>query len=201
MSRVLFTLQDGSAGGTEKRVVQVARKLRDRNHEAVVLIPRGGVIGKYLKENEIPFEEIHFVRLKKTKNLFYYPYWLLSIVFVAWSIIKVIRKWRIEVVYTNQISQIQPAIAGKLTGCKVVWHLIDLHNPWMLDALLSPLVVVLSDQVVSSCQTRVDQIRPRSFLSFPKTCILRAPVDTNRFRPGRNNKLQNEYGLPPKPNL
>lgn len=190
---ILFTLQDGAVGGTERRVVAIAERLISFGHDVVVLIPNGGSIKKYLVEANIPVEEVYFARMRKTKNILYYFWWIIAVFITILSTARVIKKRKIDVVYTNQIAQIQPALAGKLMFKKVIWHLIDLHNPAMLDVLFSPFLAACSDKVVSSCEKRVTQLRSRVVFSFPNVEIVRAPVNCNKFFPKDNERLRRDF--------
>jgi glycosyltransferase involved in cell wall biosynthesis len=191
---VLFTLQDGTPGGTEKRVLHVAKGLLERGYEVAVAIPHGGGIGRYLHEAGVPVEEVMFVRMKKSRNPLYYLWWLIAIPITMWEVARIIRKRNIDIVYTNQISQMQPALAAKLKKRKVVWHLIDLHVPVLMDWIFFPLVCVLSDVIVSSCQYRIEQLRNRR-LKPRGLIVLHAPVDTNVFRPSSSGVLRSELGI------
>jgi len=195
MISILFTLQDGIAGGTEKRVVFVAKGLIERGYRVAVAIPKGGEIGRYLRQLGVPVEEVGFIRFRRSYNPIYYLVWLIAIPLTVRQIMRVIKRREVKVIYTNQISQLQPAIAARLMGKKVIWHLIDLHIPWIMDWIFFPLVKALSHMVVVSCRYRINQLKTRR-LDTNGIQILHAPVDTKLFKPiDGPNFLKKDLGI------
>lgn len=182
-STFLYTLQDGAAGGTARRIMAVASSLQSQGNRVIVTIPMGAAAAPLMRRTGLDVREVPCLRLYRSRNPLYYPAWLLALPVTAAALARIIRRERVDVVYDNQITQLHAAIAARLTGRKLVWHLIGLHEPRSVERLFFPFVRRWADRLVVSSEARGRRCRELHGYRGPYR-VLHAPVDVERFRPG-----------------
>jgi glycosyltransferase involved in cell wall biosynthesis len=97
------------------------------------------------------------------------------------SIRKVIRERAIDVVQICGLVNPHGAIAGRLEGTAVVWQLLDTRAPMVVRRLMMPLVLRLSD-VVMSTGLAVARVHPGAERLRERLLIFFPPVEPEVFR-------------------
>jgi glycosyltransferase involved in cell wall biosynthesis len=130
---------------------------------------------------------------------------LLFLVWLPWNIIalcRTIRSRGIDIVHTNGLTNIVPAMAAKLMRRKVLWHLNDTLTPVLVRRLFVPLVAVLSDRIALAARAVGEYYLGATSRLRKKSTVLYAPVDTKEFDRAnvdsqRTGQLKKELGLSP----
>jgi len=97
-----------------------------------------------------------------------------------YQLCKIIKAEKIDVVHTNGIMNLLPAIAAKLSGTKVIWHLNDTVTPWIIRKPLLLLVKLFSDRIALAAKGLGTLYFGNNKL-WNKSTILYAPVDTDKY--------------------
>lgn len=125
--KVLNVLEEGRWGGPQKRVLLVARELKELGIQTIVVIPKRGtqIFQQKLEENQIPYYAIKFHRL--TKNFRHLSAYGFSFFKEIMNLKEIIKKENIDIVHANGSYQFKAILAARLAKTKSVWHLNDTY--------------------------------------------------------------------------
>jgi glycosyltransferase involved in cell wall biosynthesis len=197
--RVINVSLEERIAGPTVRILQVAKRLRMRGIETVVVLPEGeGDFRQEMQRAGIAHHVLPIRRLRRSKNPLHHMAWLASLTSDVGKIASVARKERADIIHCNGLVQIAGGLAAKRAGCRIMWHLNDLAVPRYLQCVFRPVVESLSDLVVFASKAVENHFnRRRSDLC---TGILYAPVDTAVFDPGATgnarSRIRAELGIP-----
>ncbi len=202
---VFNVLTDERVGGPPLRVLRVAERLRRDGIDTAIVVPRGDPTFARLAEGagircHRPWA---YVRLPHTVG----PAWLVSpIALLKWlalflpgvlSLRGLFRRYGAAIVHVNGLICFQAAIAARLSGAKVVWHLNDTVTPKAFRMVLMPVLRGCSTRVAASATT-VASFYLGDKAAHNGTAILYPPVDTSKFRPeGDLSAHRKQFGLEP----
>lgn len=181
---ILNVIPDERIGGPQQRVLQVAKHLKDSGIETIVVTPKGDqTFAALLRDAGIQFHQLRsFRRLPNPSNPFAVILWLCYCFPCIFSLWRMIRKYQVDIVHVNGILNIQVAIAAKLSGRKLVWHLNDVRNPKLARPVLLPLLYSLPDAVVAASVAAAKCYFGNANRT-KELPILYPPIDTARFYP------------------
>ena len=186
--RVAATIEEGKLGGPQIYLMNVAKVLSNIV-ETVVIMPEENSLEfqQRCQDLDVPFILKPLTRISKDwRNVFRYIW------FSPWEIFKLVRFFRQEgfdlVHVCGGSWQFKGAIAGKLAGIPVMWHLNDTSMPVLIRWVFGILSGLAKGYAYAS-------ERSKSYYgSYVKVgrfeCTIPAPVDTTRFDP--------ELELPPE---
>ena len=181
MVRVANIIEEGKLGGPQVRIANVACALKDRVETIVVMpVDNSERFRNKLLGCGISFKMINLSRITKELKV------ALRYVFISWfeiyQLVRFFRAQKFDVIHVSGGSwQYKGVLAGKISGCPVVWHLNDTCMPWILRKAFS-LFSSLPDAYIYA------SIRSREYYSgFLKVerpgFVIPAPVDTAFFSP------------------
>jgi len=196
LHRILNVLYDERIGGPQLRVLQVARQLRNRGLETVVVMPKGDpAFGLLLKQAQIPFHEIDLVRLRDTRNPVVHARFLAGFWPNVMALRRLIRAHHIEVVHTNGLMNIQ-AVAARLEKVKLVWDLNDVETPKLLRLSILPMVRSWAQRIAIAAEAVGQYYFPNRSALGVRLHLLYAPVNTQRFSPHvYGSSVRAEFGI------
>jgi glycosyltransferase involved in cell wall biosynthesis len=181
---VLNVLYEERVGGPQWRVLQVAQGLRARGVLTIVTIPRGDQrFANLLRDVGVPFEELDLVRLRQTGNPAVHAKFLVRFWRNVGELRRLIRKHGAQVVHNNGSIHSQAAMAARLEGVRLVWHLNDVGMPKPLRLIFLPLVRSWADRIAIASQAVGQFYFPSPGEVNGRLHLLYAPVDPVRFRP------------------
>jgi glycosyltransferase involved in cell wall biosynthesis len=154
--KILFISHSPYRGGAEYSLFYLLQGLDRSKYEAFVLFPRDGPIKE--KVDSLGWRTLSIPM----------PWWIAGdhrSVRHLWRLLwrlprrlylvrKLIREWRIDIVYTNTICCFDGAIAAKLEGKPHIWHVREMLNcnrnmkSYMPVSLMSFFISVLSDRIL-----------------------------------------------------
>jgi glycosyltransferase involved in cell wall biosynthesis len=198
MTRVLNVVYEERVGGPQLRVLQVARGLQKRGIETIVVIPRGEPgFNSLLQQAQIKFCELDLVRLRYTRN----PGVHLRFLARYWSNVsalrRLIRDQNANIVHTNGLLHTQAAIAARLEGVGLIWHLNDCDTWRAFRLAFLPLVETLADRVAIAARAVGEYYFPDPTKVDGRLHLLYAPVDTGKYSPQVDGSaVRAELGIP-----
>jgi glycosyltransferase involved in cell wall biosynthesis len=158
---ILLVGHSGDMYGASRSLIKLARIL-EQNYAVHVILPETGVLYDNLttiipSERIILNEEL-YIFTRKSFKIKYLSSTFLRFLRNLISLIKIIRKFKIEIVHTNSGVVPAPALAAKLSGRKHIWHIRewfgDFKQFW---PLYSAYITGLSDKVVCVSKTMAEQ--------------------------------------------
>jgi len=202
--KVLNCFLDNRFSGPQQRGLSVAAKLKAHGIKTVFLfnekIP-----------SHIPIKDFKCVLIRHlqmlTLNSMALSFFLFLILLPknVYRICAIIKAEKIDVVHTNGIMNFLPAVAAKLSGKKVIWHLNDTVTPWIIRKPLLLLLKLFSDRIALAAKAVGTHYFSNGKL-WHKSTILYAPVDTHRcdcdsIDSEAVERLKAEFGIRPNYNV
>jgi len=195
---ILNVIPDERLGGPQQRVLQVAKRLKERGFTSIVAMPEGDkTFADILDDADIPYYQVrNFKRLPRPSDPLAIIRWLSYFIPCIVSLVRLIRRNKVDIVHVNGIMNIQVSLATKLSGAKLVWHLNDVRNPKLLKPILLPLLYFLPNRVATASEVVHRNYFGEGKNSVNNSTILYPPVDTTKFHPGYNVEgIRNELRL------
>lgn len=182
--RVLFVIHYPVFGGPHNQALLLAHELERHGLHMTVLLPDGpGNAVPRLRSSGIDVVTVPLHRARATVD----PRPLLQLCAhlprEIRAIRRLIREREIDLVQLGGLVNPHGAIAGKLEGVAVVWQLLDTRPPMMIRRLMMPLVVRLSD-VVMTTGRQVATVHPGAEALEGRLLPFFPPVDPRIFEPG-----------------
>ncbi|TLD41219.1 MAG: Glycosyltransferase [Candidatus Jettenia ecosi] len=181
--RVCNVDEEGRFGGPERRIVQVAKALKQLGVDTHVVYPRydSEKFAQELSKAGISSSALNITRLSKEKKVFarYVFYFFVEI----YRLCMFFRKHGFDLIHVNGSYQFKVALAAKLAGIPVVWHL----NDTMMDAIVKKICIIIAEYcasgfIVTGKRVYEYYIRGTSLERKPY-CEIQVPVDTTVFDP------------------
>ncbi len=178
--RVLNVVEEGRYGGPQNRILNVARRCRSQGIETVVVFPFQDSERFRLEaeRHKVPIRRVKMHRLSKDPKAI--STYVLTFPLEAYSLFRIIREEKAEIVHCNSSRQFKGVIAGWLAGKKVVWHINDTRSPTGIKSLFF-LASFAADCFIAAGE----RVREYYFDIFPLNRkpfrIVQAPVDTFFF--------------------
>jgi len=185
MIRVCNVDEEGRFGGPERRIVQVAVALHGLGVETCVVYPDldSEQFESYLYAHQVPSKKVNITRLTKQKSiLIRYAY---RFVWEVMMLAKFFKQEKFDLVHVNGSYQFKVALAARLAGVPVVWHLNDTYAP----NLLKKVFYIVAKRcargfIVAGKRVRDYYLLERDFHCMP--CVeVHAPVNLEVFCPDK----------------
>lgn len=196
--RVANVTMEGRYGGPQARIGSIAGKLKRYGIEMTAVIPMNDSEFFYrrLLENGTPVRRMKLHRLtKRGPDLFKF------LVLFGWelfSLYRMFREDRINIVHCNGSWQIKGVIAGKLARKKVVWHLNDTEIPTLMRFIFRFVALHFCDFYINAGK-RVKAYYLKDPRLWKRHMVeIQSPVDTSIFSPKNvrtNEKIARFNGL------
>lgn len=185
---ILNVIPDERLGGPQQRVLQVAKLLKEHGFSSIVAMPEGDkTFADILDDADIPYYQVrNFKRLPRPSDPLAIMRWLSYFIPCIVSLVRLIRRNKVDIVHVNGIMNVQVSLAAKLSEAKLVWHLNDVRNPKLLKPILFPLLYFLPDRVATASEVVHKNYFGKGKNSANNATILYPPVDTTKFHPGYN---------------
>ncbi|OQX56496.1 MAG: hypothetical protein B5M53_01090 [Candidatus Cloacimonas sp. 4484_209] len=182
--RVANIIEEGRWGGPQKRIASVAYALKKHNVETVVIFPKKDSerFHEELEELDVSYKRLGLRRLGKGwKTL------LLYLIFFVPELVSLsfhLRRGSYDIVHVGGGAwQIKGAIAGKLAGVPVIWHLNDTMMPRAIVLVFRLLASILADGFIVAAERVWKYYLANTKLRYFPICIIHPPVDTQIYNP------------------
>jgi len=197
MSVVLAVLHHPVFGGPHNQLLRLSAPLSSRGWETLAVLPEApGNAAERLRAAGIRVLQVPLHRPRKTVHPKPHVDWVLGFLPEISALRRVIREHHADVVQVAGPMYPQGAIAAYLEGVPVVWQLLSLFTPLPLRCLTMPLVLFLSD-VVMTTGVRTARAHPGAMRLGKRLVPFFPPVDTQEFRPDlvRRTMAREELGV------
>jgi glycosyltransferase involved in cell wall biosynthesis len=178
---VLFVIHYPVYGGPHNQALLLAQELKRRGISMTVLLPEspGNAIPR-LRASGIDVVSIPLHRARATLDPRPLLQFTFSLPHEIRAMRRIIRERKIDVVQLGGLVNPHGAIAGSLEGAAVVWQLLDTRPPMTVRRLLMPLVLRLSDAVMTTGQA-VARVHPGATALGERLLPFFPPVDPIAF--------------------
>jgi len=193
---ILLVGHSGDMYGASRSLIKLV-KILEQHYTVHVILPEIGVLFDNLTAI-IPSERIHinqdlYIFTRKSFKIKYLISTLFRFLRNLINLIKIIRKFNIEIVHTNSGVIPAPALAAKLSGIKHIWHIRewfgDFKQFW---PLYSAYITGLSDKVVCVSKTMAEQFKnPKNILAIYNGFEIPKVMKSATIADHLQNKLNN----------
>jgi glycosyltransferase involved in cell wall biosynthesis len=168
---ILLVGHSGDMYGASRSLIKLV-KILEQNYTVHVILPEIGALFDNLTaiipSQRILINEDLYIFTRKSFKIKYLISTLFRFLRNVISLIKIIQKFKIEIVHTNSGVVPAPALAAKLSGKKHIWHIRewfgDFKQFW---PLYSAYITGLSDKVVCVSKTMAEQFKnPKNILAI-----------------------------------
>lgn len=189
--RVANIIEEGRWGGPQHRITSVAKRLKNRGIETLVIMPQrdNSIFAEKLQVAGISFRAVKLHKLTRNKQglvsfLIHFPTDI-------WRIRNIIKQSEVQLVHCNSAGQWKGLIAAKLAGCPTYWHLNDTNMPKSVRLVFKLLAKWVVTSFLLSAERVSSYYLQDKFSNYPRF-ILRPPVDCEFFRPENNFNITQE---------
>lgn len=184
MLNVANIIEDARMGGPQYRIIRIAKSMKSRKFNTIVFVPKlnNRAFIDALDQAEVAYITVPLSRLTKEKKyLFLY---FIGFFYEIALLRRVFKKNNIAIVHNSGGSwQWKGVIAGKLAGCKVVWHLNDTQMPRLIRKIFDQLVRFADAFIVASDRVKAYYLDAHQAIGDNKIQLIPAPVDCQWFDP------------------
>jgi glycosyltransferase involved in cell wall biosynthesis len=185
--KIANIIEEGRLAGPQIRIAEVARLLSKKNCETTVIFPEEDSFAFHdrLHRYEIPHFRLPLQRLSRNPRRL--AKYLLSFISEIYILKRFFRENNFDIIHASGGAwQYKGAIAGKLSGCKVIWHLNDTQMPWLIRNFFRLIAKLCADAFIVAGQ-RVRKYYLTSFNAFRNKLAfeIQAPVNFAYFDPSK----------------
>jgi glycosyltransferase involved in cell wall biosynthesis len=181
--RVANIIEDGRYGGSQKRIAIVAELLKNEEIETIVILPKNDseVFQDVLCKKKVRSIPVKLNRISRNVPMLikYFFSFILELICLR----KILKSEKVDIVHCNGSWQIKGAIAGKLAGASVIWHLNDTRRIKTIDILFTTVKRYFCDGFIFAAKKVEDFHLASEFLLNKPSFQIQAPVDTAFFTP------------------
>lgn len=196
--RVLFLHTTSEVGGSDVSLAHLVERLDRARFEPLVALPSDGPLVPRLREaGARVFVVPRMKKLTSRRGRAWLALYAVNFPLAVAALAALIRRERVDIVHTNTIHNLYGWAAARAAGRRHVWHVREIV--WQNASLLKierALALRYSDRVIvtSGAVARMfvaNGTLPAGVVTIPNG------VDTDRFRPGRDDAVRRSFGIPP----
>jgi glycosyltransferase involved in cell wall biosynthesis len=174
---VLNIVFDDKYGGCNKRVVDVANRLKKNVKTTIVMPDTGGATHQYAEKLDVHYKKLGYRRAITPARIIKFIFWLLHLPVDIYLLRKYMRLSSPDLVHVNGSFNIGPVIAAKINQTPLLWHINDTVFPESLSGLAGKMINILSTRVIVAARAVAEHYKLKQG-SFD---IIYAPVDTDKI--------------------
>lgn len=182
--RVCNISEEGRFGGPTRRIVLVAKTLKELGIETHVVYPEldSEKLAAELQRAGISCSSLDITRLSRERRMF--TRYARRFIFEVCLLSNFCREHRFDLIHVNGSYQFKAALAARLSGIPFVWHLNDTSMDRIVKAICTYLAEHCSSGVILAGSRVHDYYVKGTALEQKLRCEIEAPVDTRIFDPG-----------------
>ena len=183
MKNVLMIIHYPVYGGPHSLALRLAPVLEEEGwHLIVLLSDEAGNAAEILRSEGLDIVTIPLRRLRGTLNPLQHVRSAESFLGEVTAIRRVIRARDIDIVQISGLVNVQGALAASREHVPIVWQLMDTRAPMAVRRVMMPIVVQMSD-IVMSTGLAVAMLHPGCEQLGDRLRVFFMPVDTEAFAP------------------
>lgn len=180
-------ISEGRFGGPQARISAVAKRLRSRDIETTVVLPKydSEVFYDRLLHNGVRCKRLRLHRLTREPfHLFLFFFFFVPELILLYRFLV---NEKFHIVHCNGAWEVKASLAGKLAGLKVIWHLNDTSMPLVIRKTFRVLAARLCSGIITAGEKVKSYYLNDSLCAQKEVVEIQAPVDTIEFAPGRSH--------------
>ena len=175
--------EEGRFGGPARRIIQVANALKLLGVDTHVVYPNlnSEMFTNFIAHTGITATSLNLTRLTKEKKILaiYIIRFPVEIIFLYFFF----RKNKFDLIHVNGSYQFKSAIAGKLAGIPVVWHMNDMKMARIVKIIACCLAEIIASAFIVTGMGAYNYYIRGTILEKIPYCSIQVPVDTKKFDP------------------
>lgn len=196
---ILSCVPDHRMGGPQQRILDVAKKLRERDIETTFLLPateettfveRISQAGFNYKQTDIPRIRSPKMLRENFQFLFRWPT-------TVRHLGEIIEEAESDVIHVNGPVNFIPARAAEKSNARLVWHFNDMLTPPPLKQLAAKTASRWADEIVVSA----DAVHDYYFTDEVESTTIYPPVDISKFSDTNPGSIYSDLDVDPDTNL
>jgi glycosyltransferase involved in cell wall biosynthesis len=203
MFKILFLSHDSELQGAERCLLELVTHLDHTRFYPLVVLPWHGPLEEKLKRRAIAYQVRFLPRWippRRHGNLKYAANYLRSLRARLWSLLNLIEREKIDLVYTNTSTLLEGALAAKRARLPHIWHIHE-HlrgnedlRLFLPAAWIDRLTVQLSDFIITPSWALANSRFPNS----SKVRVVPNGIDLKNFAAGDGARMRAMLGLSPQ---
>jgi len=175
--------EEGRFGGPERRIVQVAKALQSLGVDTHVVYPELDSVEfkKQLQAHGVLSTQADITRLSKQGRILFR--YLLRFPLELLNMISFFRKNQFDIIHVNGSYQFKTALAGKLSGTPVIWHLNDTYTPALVKMVFNVLACKCATGFIVAGKRVYDYYLSNLQVQEKPVNEIHAPVILEQFNP------------------
>ncbi len=189
--RVINIDEEYIFGGPERRIVNVASELNKIGVETIIFLPisTDKTFLNFVVSNNVKFIELPLSPLSlQPKRLINY---ILKFIFEVYIIVKNIKRINPDLIHVNGAYQFKSAIAGKIAGSKVVWHINNTHANPLVFLVFQIISLFCADGYIAASKLAKNYFLNYRWQKSRDVFIIQAPIRisdySNTFKADKQN--------------
>jgi glycosyltransferase involved in cell wall biosynthesis len=147
--KILQALQSNYVGGPQKKAIRLAKELREKDIETIIVCPKGpGTFSSLARREGFKVYETYLPRVQHFNTLRSFLsnlWWIATIPVSVFKIATIIKDENVDIVVPHGLLNIQAPIAAFVTRRKIVWRLVGSLYPSTIVLFFMPFVILMSD--------------------------------------------------------
>ncbi|MCF7907372.1 MAG: glycosyltransferase [Candidatus Omnitrophica bacterium] len=192
MKKILVFNAGAYIYGAERGLINFIRTLSDK-FEITVVLPSQGPLSKKIEKLNVSLKIFPIPILKISLSPLYYIFFPFHFIFsVIYFSIYAIRK-DIEIICSNSLLLVFPAIVAKFTKKRHIWYLREFLPSSFLNKALGAFIIRFSNQII--CQSQA--IR-EALLGKERGIIIYEPLNATDYKIYKSDLARSELNIPIK---
>jgi len=197
---ILFLHSSSDLYGASRVLTDIVKVAAGERHRCLVILSEDGPLSTELRTFGA---EVRIIRLGILRRKYFTPKGLINrIFFLVRAICKtsrLIRKEKVNLVYSNTTAVLAGAFAAKITGRKHVWHVHEtLESPRMLVRFLGFMLRYFSHKAIMVSEaTHKNWEKIRKFRKG-QLCVIHNGINPKPYLNNRNGILRKDLGIGPE---
>lgn len=191
MKNILFLHSSSELYGSDRSLLNLIRSLDKNNFNSVVILPEDGPLLHELERIDnvdVIIKEIAVLRRKNLSIKGFIQYgrdFLKSLIFLK----KIIKRKKIDIVYTNTAVVFPGGIIAKLLGKKSIWHIREIISNRYERKVVSIIVNMFSDIIIANSKATKNAISSNE----KKVKVIYNAIESKQIKlPDREKNIKDE---------
>ena len=176
--KIVCSIWDPMRGGPVVRARAVYQVMQSEGHQPRIAFPdMEGTAADYVEQGGVPYDKVRMEKPVMPRRFGAFLNYLARVPSSILEMRKYLKRVQPDVLHVNGAYDFVPALAGRLAGIPIVWHLNDTVLGEGISKKLGRLVDTLATEVVVAA----GRVGRHYGIPEDRATLLPAPVDVDRF--------------------